>query len=293
MLAASGCKGSPKADERVVAKIGSRSITVTEYSEAVKSMMPEGEKASKEEALELKKEVIGQMIEEALILEEAARKGITATDGELDTEVEKIKNEYGDKSFKDVVTERYGSMDEWRQDVRKKLIIKKTIEDALGKGVAVSDEAARKYYEGHIKEFEYPEQVRARQIVVASADGAQKLLSKLTKENFADTAKQSSLSPDGKNGGDLGFFGRGEMPSEFEDAVFKLKPGEISPVVKTEYGYHIFLLETKRQSGRLKFNEAKGKIMERLRGEGADRDLSLWISVLKEKAAIELHEELL
>jgi parvulin-like peptidyl-prolyl isomerase len=85
-----------------------------------------------------------------------------------------------------------------------------------------------------------PDQVHCAHILAKTEQEAKTILERLNKgEKFANIAKQVSLCPSGKRGGDLGTFGRGKMVKEFETAAFKLNKGEISPIVKTKFGCHI------------------------------------------------------
>jgi len=84
------------------------------------------------------------------------------------------------------------------------------------------------------------DKVHCAHILVKTEQEAKAVLERLSKgEKFANIAQQVSLCPSGKRGGDLGTFGRGKMVREFETAAFALKKGEVSPIVKTKFGYHI------------------------------------------------------
>jgi parvulin-like peptidyl-prolyl isomerase len=84
------------------------------------------------------------------------------------------------------------------------------------------------------------DRVRCAHILLRTEKEAQAVLERLrTGEAFAKVAKDVSTCPSGKRGGDLGRFGRGAMVKEFEDAAFALKTGDLSPVVQTQFGYHI------------------------------------------------------
>jgi len=85
-----------------------------------------------------------------------------------------------------------------------------------------------------------PDQVHCAHILVKTEQEAKTILERLNRgEKFANIAKEVSLCPSGKRGGDLGTFGRGKMVKEFETAAFSLQKGQISPIVKTKFGYHI------------------------------------------------------
>jgi parvulin-like peptidyl-prolyl isomerase len=85
-----------------------------------------------------------------------------------------------------------------------------------------------------------PDQVHCAHILVKTEQEAKTILERLNKgEKFANIAKEVSLCPSGKRGGDLGTFGRGKMVKEFETAAFTLQKGQISPIIKTKFGHHI------------------------------------------------------
>lgn len=276
-----------------VAVINGHAVTIREYHDALKRLIPKGEALTKEEFVELKKGLINRLIEEELIEAEAEKAGLSVSAEELGAEIEAMKGEYGNVPFAKTIRERYGSLDNWKEEIRRKLIIKKAIDKEVNSGIKIGEAQAKAYYEGHVSEYDEPEKVKARMIVVGSEEEAKKIKARSTVKNFPELAKELSISPDAENGGDLGFFARGDMPEEFEEAVFKLKPGEISPVVKTGYGFHIFLLEEKKNGGRLAFEDVREDIMEKLRNEASEEKLNRWITVLKAKAKIDIVEELL
>jgi len=106
-------------------------------------------------------------------------------------------------------------------------------------------------------------------------------------EDFAALAKKESTCPSATQGGDLGEFGRGEMVPEFEDAAFKLKPGETSGVVETKFGYHIIKVTAKQEPVVEKLEEVRTKIVEFLKKQKAQQELTNFINDLKKEAKIE------
>lgn len=300
LLICAGCQSvkEDKEGEKPVIKIGGQAVTKKAYDSALKRYMPEDTAGiSPAELKALKSDFISQLIEEELILGEARRLNIGAAADEVSAESDRIKAASGDDAFKDAVTGKYGDMESWNEDIRRKIIVRKTISRVIGARVAaqgIADEkAALEYYRGHPGEYTATEQVRARMIVIGNIEDARKVRKGLTPENFAKTAKEVSIGPERESGGDLGFFGRGDMPEEFETVVFRLRPGEISDVVKTEYGYHIFLLEARKKGGKLKFDDVKERIMERLREDQSEKEMASWVDALKKGVKIEMQEGLL
>lgn len=294
------CKGQVDDDEskKAVITVGSRVVTLKDYNDALKRLLPEDTTDVNSPDLSvLKNDLVNQLIEEELLLMEAQRLSLTVTNAELSAEIGRIQKASGDDAFKDAVIERYGDMETWEAEIKRKLLVKKTIDAVIGarlKAAGARDNGdALRYYRGHIADYTVTEQAHARMIVVAGMEEAEKIRKGLTPQNFAAAAKEFSLSPEKDRGGDLGFFSRGDMPKEFEDAVFKLKPGAISPIVKTDYGYHIFYLEEKRRGNRLPFEEVREKITQMLMQERSDKEVADWMAELKKKTRISVKEGML
>ncbi len=293
-----GCDGTPVAPSETKGKaaitVDTRTITVEEYNDALNRLLPpESEEVGSEEIAELKKSIIAQLIEEALLLDSAIKRGLTVTESELEVEVEYIQGTVGAEEFDSIVTKRYGSLENWKDELRRKLLIGKVIEQVITSGVEITEETAQIYYDEHISEYKVPEQVHARMILVDSEEEARAIRKKLTPENFAQTAKDVSISPEGERGGDLGFFGIGDMPEEFEEVAFTTRQGGISRILKTGYGYHIFFIEERRKSIMLEFETVKDDIIEEMSREVAERKFSEWITTLKRNADIRIKEQLL
>ena len=298
-----GCKGKEEEKTKVVPptdvviRIGDREISHGEFQDTFKRLFLEGEGAAEvkdEELKNLKIDLVNQIVEEELILKEANRLAIDINDNDVFKDMEEIKKEYDVDTFESTITNKYGSMDKWKEEIRKKLLIKKVIDKIITPMLIVKESEAQKYYKEHITDYRRQEQVRARMIVVKTEEEANSAMERLKKgEGFVKLAREISLSPEGKRGGDLGFFAKGDMPKEFEDVVFDLPIGKISDVVKTVYGYHIFRVEEKRRAMDLRFSEVKDQIINKLKREKGDMEFRTWMKELKQKTRIEVREELL
>lgn len=165
--------------------------------------------------------------------------------------------------------------------------MEKLLEQAVYSKVSVTDEEVSAYFKANRKQFDRPEQVRARQIVVADEAEGQEVLGLLRQgQDFAEVAAEYSLSPDAERGGDLGFFGRGEMPPEFDEIVFDLPVKRLSDLVKSEYGYHIFLVEEKRKAARLNKKEAAEEIRSILEGSKKEEVYLNWLQDMRARSVI-------
>jgi parvulin-like peptidyl-prolyl isomerase len=154
--------------------------------------------------------------------------------------------------------------------------------------VRIPETEIRRQYDANLKDYRQEEQVKARHILFMTRDAgpeveqkakarADSLLAAIRKDggDFSELAKRFSQEPGAAaRGGDLGWFGRGRMVKEFEDAAFALKPGEISPVVRTQFGYHIIKLEDRKDAGTKPFDEVRAELrmqMAQVRGDSTAR----------------------
>ncbi len=150
---------------------------------------------------------------------------------------------------------------------------------------AVTEAEAKKLYDAQVAAAKPSEEARARHILVESEVKAKEIFEKIAHgEDFARMAKEHSKDPGSKEeGGDLGYFSRGQMVPQFEDAAFKLKAGEMSQPIQSQFGWHIIKLEDKRQRGAPPFDTIKERIMASLVHKKA-QDM---VQGLRDKAKLE------
>ena len=136
--------------------------------------------------------------------------------------------------------------------------------------VTVSDKEAEEYYEAHKEQFVSDESVNASHILVDSEERAKEILAKIKNGeiSFEDAAKAESSCPSGQNGGSLGDFGKGQMVPEFDTAVFSMEVGAITDEpVKTQFGYHLIKLNSKKAAEAMPYAQIAGEIKEALLSE--------------------------
>ena len=153
---------------------------------------------------------------------------------------------------------------------------------------ALTDEALKKRYNDLIKKSETSSELRARHILVKTESDAKAIIKELNEgADFEATAKNKSTGPSGPNGGDLGFFGKGQMVPEFEKAAFALDEGEItSSPVKTQFGWHIIKVEGYRKTEPPTFASVKQKLETEISQEVS----AAYVSALRKLAKIERYD---
>ena len=134
---------------------------------------------------------------------------------------------------------------------------------ALRERIKVTEEEIRRYFKEHEKEYMY--EYRVSHILVNTLEEAQKVKELLKKRSFAWVANRYSVDPMARRGGDLGYLTKGNMIPEFEAVVFKMKPGEVSDIVKSDFGYHIINLVGMRKAlARVTLDDVREQIMNEL-----------------------------
>lgn len=155
---------------------------------------------------------------------------------------------------------------------------------------AVVDEAElAAHYEAHKDEFQKPERVKASHILVDSEAKAQVILEEIKNGlSFEEAASQYSSCPSKERGGDLGFFGRGQMVPEFENASFSMAVGEISAPVQTQFGYHLIQLAEKEEGGVFDLDEISFDLMKDLTMQKQNQLYTEKVAALKGQYTVEI-----
>jgi len=288
LCSVAGCKSDPGAEKvSPLIKINDQEISKAEFLSEFEKSLQKDQPLSGIEREELQRSFLVQLIDRELIHAEARRLKITLTDADVEAALQSYRQDYPGSSFDTMLQDRGLTLESWREELKESLIMEKLLEQAVYANVSVSDQEVSDYYEANRDQFDRPAQVRARQIVVADETQGKEVLGLLRQgKPFAEVAEQYSLSPDAQQGGDLGFFGRGEMPPEFDDIVFELPVNRLSDLVKSEYGYHIFLVEEKRKATRLSKQEAEEEIRSKLEASKKEEVYLDWLQDLRARAMI-------
>ncbi|TFG75979.1 MAG: hypothetical protein E4H23_10125 [Chrysiogenales bacterium] len=183
------------------------------------------------------------------------------------------------------IQSRRQDLDIDREMIRNVLKVQKYLLARAYKDIEVSDNETAKFYEANLREFQKSEEIQLFQILVKDRENLLAIRSELLNQpsRFEEIARSKSLSPEAANGGAMGFFEKGMLPQEMEEVVFSLKVNEISPIVESPYGFHLFKITQKKKSRMLLLAAVKDEIRSKL--------LSAKLSAAYEEFSKELRDE--
>jgi len=246
VLAVLACHRKPSTPADVVARVGDRTLTLSDYKRYLErntgtdlaQMTPEVASA-----------MLDQYVEEIVLSEHAANHGV-------EVPAEKIASAVRSEAGSTVIEKR----DEMRRQ--------KLIADLSAEVPQPTDAEIRTYFEQHPAEFKSGEEVHVKQILVHDESLAGDIEQKLKSgSSFEEMSSQYSLAPNAKKGGEIGYVSRGELPKMFEDEIFSLKPGGVSSVIRTESSFHIFKVADRRPAGTIDFATAAPVIRGKLKDD--------------------------
>lgn len=253
---------------------------------------------------QLGQQTLDRLILERLLDEQAKKAGIEITDEQVTEKLTEMAAQQGPPlSLEQLRARIEGSgqtFDRLRQEIRKGLSYEKLFEAQWSGKIDITDDDIQKYYSENPGEFETAEQVRASHILIkpetnadpngakaAARAKAQDLLKQIKDgADFGALAKAHSDCPSSAEGGDLGFRGRGEWTQPFEKAAFELKPGQVSDIVETEFGYHIVKVTDRKDAGIVPLEQAKEEIIEKLQARKKAEIAEAYVRSLKDNADI-------
>lgn len=236
---------------------------------------------------EITRVVLDQMIEQRLILREARRVNALATDAQIDAQLAEIKRNFpSEADFQGALAQRGLTVNALRDRLRTNL----TVQNLVGKvtSVSVTDAEVEQYFRQHRSEYDQPEQVRASHILLESDAEARFVLARLRRgDKFEDLARQYSKDPGSKEqSGDLGFVGRGQLVGEFEKAAFTLRPGQVSGIVKTQFGYHLIKVTGRKDPQPANLAQVRDQIRAQLLSKKREAAFQAWLKRIKAQAKI-------
>lgn len=251
-----------KKTDSVLARFDGQTVTKTEFMDKVRNLP----KNLQGLAIQRKKDFVEEMVDERFLVKEAKKRNI-----ESQEEVREVL-----------------------EAARKKIIIAKLIEIEVDRKITMEPDEALKFYESHRDEFMTPVLLRASHILVATEEEAKAVKKELQGgADFEELARSRSLDNTSIRGGDVGFFQKGQLIPGFEEAAFNLRKGEISNVVKTQFGFHVIKLTDRAEPSLRDFKLVKGIVEKQIRNEKRAKLFKEFIQKTKGNIKVEIDQQAL
>jgi peptidyl-prolyl cis-trans isomerase SurA len=281
-LPAVSCKHTPPAN--VAAEVNNHSITYTELDKAYQSQYPQQpDGISQDLVMSQKLDLLGNLITKEIMLQRAEKSGLTATDADVDTELNKMKAPFTKEEFERQLAGRHMSLEDLRTQIRQQLTVEKLTNKEITSHVTITDADVTSFYNANKKSFHFAEpQVHMAQILVTpypdtnvrnlknskaqndtEASAKIKDLEARLKggEDFAMLAQNYSEDPNtSPNGGDMGFIPESNLEKaspELRRMVMSLSSNAISPIIRTQDGFRILKIISKEPAGQRDLNDPR------------------------------------
>ncbi|HEX9078808.1 MAG TPA: peptidylprolyl isomerase [Desulfuromonadaceae bacterium] len=288
----------------VIARVNGTEIRMGDLMRAEKVIMSgqPGLEVPPDRQKEFDQEALSQLISAELLYQAGQKLGVKDLDKKVDERVAQDKARFAKaEDFAKAIARLGMDEKELRAFIRRDMVIGNFVDQTIAAKITVPEEESRKFYDENKAKFTRGETVRASHILCgvdakATAEEKKKArekAEKLRKElaagaDFATLAKENSTCPSSKQGGDLGYFGKGQMVPAFEKAAFALKPGEMSDVVETQFGYHIIKLTDKKGPETVAFKDVRPRIEEYLRHQKVQAAVNAYLADARKGAAVDI-----
>lgn len=247
----------------------------------------------------LQKDGIRQLIEEKLLLSEARKRKFSADPKEIQSRLDQVKERFSsEEEFQDTLSHQGLVVEDLEERYRDQIIIGKLVDEEVRYQISVSPSEVAEYYNAHLDEFNLPERIKLRNILIRAEkeEEEEEAFVRIHEidgmlgngRSFEELAKQYSEGPNAGEGGLMELVGKGDLSPELETAVFSLPAGKVSGVVKSPLGYHLFKVEERIPSQVKPLAEAQQEIQDRLRRQKYEIRYKSFIGELKAKAYISL-----
>ena len=304
LLALLGCRGQEQTPNVVNVYLNKSekkqlvdSITVEEYRQVLARARLEREGKLNAGPLSptLKSALLDQMVDTKILLWKAKELKVSVSTGAISKELLRMQEQLSDRELRKTLLKSYQRIADLEKSIKERLMIGKLMSTAVHKKVRVEKSEVEQAWKKIPQEKKkVAKLVRARQIVVQTEEEANEIRNLLRRgKDFDKLAQQRSISPEGKRGGDLGWFEKGIMPAVFDEACFSLKLGQVSKITPSEYGFHIFQVTGVEPERELDLKALQERIRSKLLHKKLQAAENEYLSQLRNRLEIVRDEALL
>jgi peptidyl-prolyl cis-trans isomerase C len=285
----------------VVARVNGQPVTKADFDRLVKNIEAGRGPIPADKRDEVLRAVLDQLITYNVLKQEAASRKLAVADTDVEAQVAQMQKQFPTEAeFSKALTARNTTVAQLKADAKIDMAINKMMEAEVT-AVAATDADVQDFYAKNPDKFKQGESVRATHILIKADEKADEPTKKAARakidgllkrvkagEDFGALAKEHSEDGSSAQGGDLGFFPRGQMVPPFDQAAFALKPGEISDVVVSQFGFHIIKLIEKKDATVVPLEQVKPRVQEFLTNQKKQEKVDALIKDAKAKAKIEV-----
>jgi peptidyl-prolyl cis-trans isomerase C len=247
--------------------------------------------------------VLDQLVAYHLLAQQSRALKLPVADTDVDARLADIRKSFPtEDAFKQGIAAQGLTLDQLKSQAKTSIEVAKVIDAEVNSKIAVQDPEVKGFYDQNLDKFKQGDSVHAAHILIGVPQGAtpdQKTEAKNKAAavlktikaggDFATLARANSQDPgSAQNGGDLGFFPKGQMTPAFEEAAFKTKPGTVSQLVETPFGYHIIKVIERRGPRTAPFDEVSAQIKDFLTQGQREQKLEQFVEQMKAKGKIEI-----
>jgi len=288
----------------VLARVNGEAISKSDFEDAIRTAEQQaGTPVPPDQRDRVYRQILDQMIGYKLLTQESKARKVNIPDADVEARIISLKQQFPtEDAFKQALAQRHMTVEQIKADARQNLAISKLVDDEIAPKVAVKAEDVQSFYQQNPQNFKESEKVHASHILIsapktadaATRDKARAKAEAILKDvqsgkDFATLAKQNSEDPgSAANGGDLGFFQQGQMVPQFNEVAFSLKPGAVSKVVETDFGYHIIKVIEKQPGRTVPLDEAKPRIEQYLEAQNREKQTASFVNGLRAKGKVEV-----
>jgi peptidyl-prolyl cis-trans isomerase C len=288
----------------VLARVNGEAIERWEFDNAVKRVEARaGGPVPPDKRDEVLRNVLDQLVAFHLLAQESRARKLEVADSDVEAQLGQLRGSYPtDQAFQQGIAAQGLTLDQVRQQARTNLLVQKVIDTEIASKVVVQDAEVSAFYQQNLERFKQGDSVHASHILIGlpqnptveqrteAKSKAQAVLKQVRGGgDFAALARAESQDRgSAQNGGDLGFFSKGQMTPAFEEAAFATKPGTVSGIVETPFGFHIIKVQERRGPRTAPLTEVGGQIKNFLEQGQREQKLQQFVEQVKTKSKIEI-----